>query len=161
MAGLPCMVHQNQRFFKAGVEYAVQEIVTLPLKHRSRYRALRPPAVLRSAKGADDVSTRFRRRLGNSNEVGKMFELLLVLGFLALGGILLIGLIKLLLGLVLLPIKLGFWVLKGVLALVLLVPLVIIGVNVFAAGIPIVLFILALPLLLLFAGVLLLLKLIF
>jgi len=81
-----------------------------------------------------------------------MFEILLAMGFLILGGMLLIGLFKLLIGLVVLPFKLGLWVLKGVVALLLLVPLVIIGLNVVALGIPIVLAVLVLPFLLLLAG---------
>jgi hypothetical protein len=90
-----------------------------------------------------------------------MLEILMILGFLFLCGALLIGLFKLLIGLVLLPFKLGFWVLKGVLALLLLVPLIIIGMNVFALGIPILLVILVLPFLLLFAGLVFICRLIF
>ena len=90
-----------------------------------------------------------------------MFEILVLVGFLALIGALLIGLIKLILGLVILPFKLAFWALKGLLVLLLLVPIVMIGLNIFAVGIPILLFILVLPFLLLFAGLAFVFRLIF
>ena len=90
-----------------------------------------------------------------------MLEILMLVGFLVLCGALLIGLFKLLIGLVLLPFKLGLWALKGVLALLILIPLLIIGMNVFALGIPILLVIIVLPFLLLFAGLVFLCRLIF
>jgi hypothetical protein len=90
-----------------------------------------------------------------------MIELLVLVGILALCGALLIGLFKLLIGLIVLPFKLGFWILKGVLALILLVLLFVIGLNVVCAGIPILLFVLVLPFLLLFAGLAFLFRLIF
>ncbi len=90
-----------------------------------------------------------------------MFEILFLIGVLAVGGAILIGILKLLVAIALIPFKLAFWLVKGVLAVVLFIPLVIIGLNVFALGIPIVLFLLFLPLLLGIVGLVLLVRLIF
>ncbi|MFH1755383.1 MAG: hypothetical protein ABIA59_06730 [Candidatus Latescibacterota bacterium] len=90
-----------------------------------------------------------------------MIELLVLLGVLALFGGLLIGLLKLFVCLLILPFKVAFWLAKGVLALVLLVPLIVIGLNVFALGIPILLVVLCLPFILLFAGLAFVCRLIF
>ncbi|NIM19720.1 MAG: hypothetical protein GTO51_05685 [Candidatus Latescibacteria bacterium] len=80
-----------------------------------------------------------------------MFELICLIGILILGGALLIGLLKLIVGLALLPFKLTFWFVKGVVVLVILVPLAVIGLGLVSVGVPILLFVLLLPL---FLGVL-------
>lgn len=81
-----------------------------------------------------------------------MFELLVLLGVVALAGCVAIGLLKLLVALVILPFKAAFWLAKGVIGLVLVVPLAIIFTAVMVNALPIVLFVLFIPLLLVVGG---------
>jgi hypothetical protein len=79
---------------------------------------------------------------------GLMFELFFVILALILGGTLLIGVLKLLVAIALIPLKLAWWLVKGVVALVLIVPLTLIAINLVAIGLPVILFVLVLPLVL-------------
>ncbi len=90
-----------------------------------------------------------------------MFELLILIAAIAIGGALLVGFLKLIVSLALLPFKVGFWLIKGVLALVILLPLTIIFFNLFAFAVPVVLFALFLPIIIGVIGLLVLFKLIF
>ncbi|MCK4775246.1 MAG: hypothetical protein KAT30_10690 [Candidatus Krumholzibacteria bacterium] len=89
-----------------------------------------------------------------------MFEVLFLFGIVALGIVLLAGVLNLLAALLLLPLKLLFWTAKGLIGLLLLVPMLVIGALVVANLCPIILLFLLLPVLLVAAGVVLLLKLI-
>jgi len=88
-----------------------------------------------------------------------MFELLTLFGLVFLCGAFVIFLAKLLFSLVLLPIKLGFWLLKGLLALVLLVPILLISCGAVSVVVPVFLLLAALPILIVVGGVVLLAKL--
>ena len=88
-----------------------------------------------------------------------MFELLTVFGLLFLIGAFVVFLAKLLLSLVLLPIKLGFWFLKGLVALVFLVPIIVISLSAASVVVPVVLALVALPVLLVVGAAVLLAKL--
>lgn len=90
-----------------------------------------------------------------------MFELLFMLGILALGAVVAVGFLKLLVGLVILPFKMAWWVAKGLVGLVLVVPLVLIAILVLTNVFPIFLFLLMLPVIVVAAGVGLLVKLVF
>jgi hypothetical protein len=90
-----------------------------------------------------------------------MMELLLLFGILAVGAVVLIGVLKLLVGLLLLPFKLAWWMAKGLVGLLLFVPLAIICFLVLTNVFPIVLFFLLLPVIVMVAGVGLLVKLVF
>ena len=90
-----------------------------------------------------------------------MFEILFVILALAVGGALLIGLLKLFVAIAFIPLKLAWWLVKGVVALVLIVPLTLIAINLFALGIPVILFVLVLPLLLGVAGLVVLVRCVF
>ncbi|MCK5713216.1 MAG: hypothetical protein KAI25_10900 [Hyphomicrobiaceae bacterium] len=70
------------------------------------------------------------------------------------------GVLNLLAALLLLPLKLLFWTAKGLIGLLLLVPMFVIGALVVANLCPIILLFLLLPVFLVAAGVVLLLKLI-
>jgi hypothetical protein len=87
-----------------------------------------------------------------------MLEFFAGLGILVMGIALLAIVGKLVLALVVLPFKLCFWVFKGLLGLILVVPLAIISICAFSVGFPVILFILALPLILLGVGIALLFK---
>ncbi len=94
------------------------------------------------------------------SEGDEMFEVLFLFGIVALGIVLLAGVLNLLAALLLLPLKLLFWTAKGLIGLLLLVPMLVIGALVVANLCPIILLFLLLPVLLVAAGVVLLLKLI-
>jgi hypothetical protein len=68
-----------------------------------------------------------------------MLELLGLAALVFIIGALAIGLLKLLVWLVLLPLKLGFWLLKGLIGLTIVVPLLILGVGVASAFVPLLL----------------------
>ena len=74
-----------------------------------------------------------------------MFELLVLLGVCALAGMLLIGLLKLLVVLLVLPFKIVFFLAKGVLGLLLVVPAVLLIIFILTNALPVVLFLLILP----------------
>jgi len=88
-------------------------------------------------------------------------ELLLVFGALALGAAIFIGMLKLLVALVLLPLKIAFLAATGVIGLVLVVPLLVIGFAVLANVLPVIIFVLLLPVIVVGAMFAVLLKLIF
>lgn len=90
-----------------------------------------------------------------------MFELLFLFGVLTLGVVLLIGFLKLLVVVLLLPFKLAWWTAKGLLGLLLFVPMLILGYLVIAGAFPALLLLLILPVFVVVAGVGLLIKLIF
>ena len=75
-------------------------------------------------------------------------------------GAFVIFLAKLFFALVLLPIKLGFWFLKGLLALVFLIPIMLISFGAVSVVVPVVLGLAALPILIVVGGAVLLAKLI-
>ncbi|MFQ5738246.1 MAG: hypothetical protein ACE5JX_04495 [Acidobacteriota bacterium] len=77
-----------------------------------------------------------------------MFELLLLVSGIAVGGLFLILFVKLLVALVLIPVKVGFFLLKGVLGLIIAVPVILVGFVVCSVVLPLVLG-LAVPLVLL------------
>lgn len=87
-----------------------------------------------------------------------MLELLGLMALILIVGALAAGLLKLLFCLLVLPIKLGFWMLKGVVALVFIVPLAIISLCVASTVLPVVAFAIALPITLVAGGVVLLVK---
>jgi hypothetical protein len=90
-----------------------------------------------------------------------MFELFFLFGVLTLGVIVLVGVLKLLVALLLLPLKLAWWVAKGLVGLLLFVPLAIVGFLVLTNVFPVILLLLLLPLVVVVAGVGLLVKLVF
>jgi hypothetical protein len=90
-----------------------------------------------------------------------MFELLILFGVLTLGVVLLIGLLKLLVVVLLIPFKLAWWAAKGLIGLLFVVPLVILGYLVVAGAFPIFLLLFVLPVILVVAGIGLLVKLMF
>lgn len=90
-----------------------------------------------------------------------MIELLLLLTVVAFGLALLVGILKLVFGLVLLPFKAALWLTKGLIGLVVAIPLLVIVYLVVANVIPFLLVAMLLPFVLFVAGAVLLLKLIF
>jgi hypothetical protein len=88
-----------------------------------------------------------------------MFELLTLFGLVFLFGAFVVFLAKLLFSLVLLPIKLGFWLLKGLLVLVLLVPVMLVSFGAVSVVVPVFFLLAALPVLMVVCGVVLLAKL--
>ena len=74
-----------------------------------------------------------------------MLELLVVIGAVLLVGTISIGLLKLLLALFILPLKLGFWVLKGFLGIILFVPALLFSIWALSCVVPIVLAVIAVP----------------
>ncbi len=74
-----------------------------------------------------------------------MLELFLALGVCALVGLVLLGLLKLLVALLVLPFKIVFFLAKGVLGLLLLVPAVILVIFILTNALPVILFLLILP----------------
>jgi len=93
-------------------------------------------------------------------EGGEMFEVLFLFGVLVLGIVLLAGVFKLLAALLLLPLKFLFWTAKGLIGLLLFVPMLVICALVVANLCPIILLFLLLPVFLVAVGVVLLLNLI-
>ncbi len=90
-----------------------------------------------------------------------MLELLFLFGVLTVGVVVLVGVLKLLVGLVLLPFKLAWWMAKGLVGLLLIVPLVIVGFLILTNVFPVILLLLLLPAIAVVAGVGLLAKLVF
>lgn len=90
-----------------------------------------------------------------------MLEVLFLFGVLAVGVVVLVGILKLLVALVLLPLKLAWWMAKGLVGLLLVVPLAILAFLVITNVFPLVVFLLLLPLVVVVAGVGLLVKLAF
>ena len=90
-----------------------------------------------------------------------MIELLLFIAIVGFGIAILVGVLKLLFGLLILPFKAAFWLTKGLLGLLIAIPVMIVVFLVVTNVIPLVLFALILPVILFFAGVVLLFKLIF
>lgn len=82
-----------------------------------------------------------------------MFELIVILGLLFAGLAFLAIMLKLVIALVLLPIKLALWFTKGILALVLFIPLAVVGTVVFAGAAPLIALFVVLPLALFAAAV--------
>jgi hypothetical protein len=82
-------------------------------------------------------------------------------GILALGAVVLIGLLKLLVALLLLPLKLAWWTARGVLGLLLVIPLIVVGYLVITNVFPVLLILLLLPVLVVVAGIGLLMRLVF
>ena len=87
-------------------------------------------------------------------------ELLGVVAVLAVVGLVVIGLLKLLFWVLILPIKIGLWILKGFLGFVLLVPLFILWTCA-ASFVPIVIGLLVLPVLAVVAGLVVLMRAVF
>ena len=81
-----------------------------------------------------------------------MLELLFIFGVLALLGALALGALKALMWLVILPFKVGFWLLQGVVGLIVIIPLAIVGICVLSAFFPLVLALIAVPVVLIIVG---------
>jgi hypothetical protein len=90
-----------------------------------------------------------------------MLELLFFFGMLTLGAVLLIGFLKLLVVLLILPFKLAWWAAKGIVGLLLFIPLIVVFFLVFTNVFPLLLILMILPVLLVVAGVGMLMKLVF
>ena len=90
-----------------------------------------------------------------------VIELFVVLAGLLLFGAIFIGMLKLLVWLIILPIKLGFWIFKGIFALFLLVPVLLIAAWAISNVVPFLFLVVAVPLFCLAAGAVALLKFIF
>jgi hypothetical protein len=90
-----------------------------------------------------------------------MFELLFLFGVLTLGVVVLVTILKLLVALLLLPFKLAWWMAKGLVGLLLIVPLALVGFLVFTNVFPVMVLLLLLPVIAVVAGVGLLVKLVF
>lgn len=88
-------------------------------------------------------------------------ELIVLFGALALGVLLLAGILKLLVVLLLLPFKLAWWTAKGLIGLLLFLPVLVVGFLVVTNVFPLVLMLLLLPVLLVVAAVGLFVKLLF
>lgn len=80
-------------------------------------------------------------------EILGLMALILILGAVAL------GVLKVLFWLLVLPFKVGFWLLKGVFALVLIVPLTLLSLWAASAVLPVIVLAVALPVLLLIGGI--------
>lgn len=90
-----------------------------------------------------------------------MIEMLVIVGAVVLGFAILVGIVKVLFGLLLLPFKAALWLTKGLVGLFIAIPVLVVVYLVVANVVPIVLFALLLPFVLFIAGVMLLLRLIF
>ena len=75
-----------------------------------------------------------------------MIELLILFGVICLGGFLLIGLLKLCVMLILIPVKIAFALAKGILGLLIVVPLLALVPLILAGIAPVILAVLCLPL---------------
>jgi hypothetical protein len=87
-------------------------------------------------------------------------ELFLGLAVLAFVGLVALGLLKMLIWLLVLPLQIAAWVLKGVLGLILLVPIAIIGICAASVVLPIAFGVLVLPVIFVVLGIIGLVKLI-
>ena len=74
-----------------------------------------------------------------------MLEILMVIGAIVLVAAIAGGLLKLLFSLILLPFKLGLWIVKGVFAVLIVIPAVILAVCALSAVLPVVLVVIAVP----------------
>jgi hypothetical protein len=88
-----------------------------------------------------------------------MFEFLVVFGCIFLAVAFVVFFVKLLFSLLILPIKLGFWLFKGALGLLLVVPIVLISVGAASLILPMVISLVALPVVAVVVGIVLLVKL--
>jgi len=87
-------------------------------------------------------------------------ELLFTIALVAVLGFAFLGLLfKALIWIVVLPFKIGIWLLQGVIGIFVIVPLVLVGVCAASAAVPIVLGLLALPVIAVVAGLVALVKL--
>jgi len=77
-----------------------------------------------------------------------MFELLFLFGLLFIGGFLIVGLLKFLVAMVLLPVKAAFWLTKGLAGLLIGVPLMILGFVVLVGAFPVAVLFLVFPIVL-------------
>jgi hypothetical protein len=77
-----------------------------------------------------------------------VFELIFFLGLLCVGALCLVGIIKLLVMVVILPLKIAFWMTKGIAWLLFGIPLIVISFLVIAGVFPIVIALLLIPVLL-------------
>jgi hypothetical protein len=89
-----------------------------------------------------------------------MFEALVIGAGILFGLAMLAFVAKLVLGLILLPVHLGFFIIKGLLVLLIVVPIVLVSLAAAACVLPVIFAIFGLPILILAAGVILLVKLI-
>jgi hypothetical protein len=87
-----------------------------------------------------------------------MLELLGLMALIVIIGAVAVGLLKMLFWLLVLPFKLGFWLLKGVFALVFIVPLAVISLCVATAVLPAIALVIALPVFLLVGGLVVLVR---
>ena len=74
-----------------------------------------------------------------------MFELVILLGLLFVGAMAIVGILKFLVAMVLLPVKAAFWLTKGIAGLLIGVPLMILGFVVLVGTFPFTVLFLALP----------------
>jgi hypothetical protein len=74
-------------------------------------------------------------------------------GALLFVGALLLGALKILFVLVLLPLKIGFWILKGVVGLLLFIPVVLFWVWLLSCVYPIIVAVILVPILIVVAGI--------
>lgn len=74
-----------------------------------------------------------------------MFELLFLFGLLFVGGFVVVGLLKFLVAMVLLPVKAAFWLTKGLAGLLIGIPVMILCFVVFIGAFPVAALLLVLP----------------
>jgi hypothetical protein len=89
----------------------------------------------------------------NDGQVSRLIELLIMFGALLFVGALLLGALKILFVLVLLPLKIGFWILKGVVGLLLFIPVVLFSVWLLSCVYPIIVAVILVPILIVVAGI--------
>ena len=89
-----------------------------------------------------------------------MLELLGLVALIVILGAVAVACLKVLFWLLVLPFKLGWWLLNGVFALVVIVPLVVLSVLVATAAIPVVILVAATPVLIVVGGLIVLVRLI-
>jgi hypothetical protein len=82
-----------------------------------------------------------------------MLELLGLVALVVLLGAVAVGLLKVLFWAILLPFKVGFWLLKGLVGLVVVVPLLLVALWAASAVLPIVLVVIAVPVIFVVGGV--------
>ena len=90
-----------------------------------------------------------------------MIELFTILATLLLVFAVAVVFFKVLIWLILLPVKMGFWLLKGLVAAVLFIPALIISIGAASIVLPIVASLIAVPVVFVVAGVVMLLKILF
>ena len=89
-----------------------------------------------------------------------MLELLVIVGSLLLVGAIAVVFFKMLFWLILLPVKLGFFIVKGLLALLLFIPALIICIGAASIVVPIIVSVIAVPVIFVIAGIVMLFKII-